>query len=67
MDNKKRDIAKPGDTKKRVIQLDDLDWEDEVVGGSSGGKIVFGEQPGSENPFDRPSGQGKPSTSRGGF
>ena len=29
--------------KKRVIRLDDLDWEDEVVGGS--GKLFFGERP----------------------
>lgn len=31
-------------TKKRVVRLDDLDWEDEVVGGRSG-KLCFGEQP----------------------
>lgn len=27
---------------KQVIQLDDLDWEDETIGGASG-KLYFGE------------------------
>ena len=42
----------PGKRKARkVISLDDLDWQDEVVGGASG-KLVFGESPEKTTPFD---------------
>jgi hypothetical protein len=38
------DIKNSPTTKKRIVRLDDLDWEDEVTGGSSG-KFFFGELP----------------------
>jgi hypothetical protein len=36
---------------RKVIRLDDLDWQDDVVGGASG-KVVFGESPEDTTPFD---------------
>ena len=49
--------------KKRVIRLDDLDWQDEVVGGSSG-KLLFGEDAvPQKSPFDD---LFKPGNGRGG-
>lgn len=35
---------------KRVIRLEDLDGEEEIVGGA-GQKLFFGEQPESASPF----------------
>lgn len=37
--------------RKRVIRLDDLDWQDEAVGGA-GGKLFFGENADAVNPFE---------------
>ena len=37
------DNQKPKQRAKQVIQLDDLDWEDETIGGASG-KLYFGEE-----------------------
>lgn len=57
---------KQNDTKKRVIRLDDLDWEDDVIGGS-GGKLFFGEQSDASSPFDsvfKPDGSDKGGTGR---
>lgn len=50
-DDKKHHEVKKDAARKRVIRLDDLDWEDEVTGGS-GKKLFFGEQPESSGGFD---------------
>jgi hypothetical protein len=44
---------------KRIIRLDDLDWEEEVVGGSAG-KQRFGEQIAPDGPFGDSGGPRKP-------
>lgn len=36
------DKQQPKQRAKQVIRLDDLDWEDETIGGASG-KLYFGE------------------------
>ena len=54
------DAAKPPlERAKRVIRLDDLDWEDETVGGANA-KLFFGEESDKSTAFGRSFGPPKP-------